>query len=83
MFSAPLRRVSVPPILLGGSRQETLWTTAEVLCEHNLAFVGLVIPQVYESPLRRAFLCHRLALQAANCNISETGVRSWRENKVW
>jgi len=25
------------------------------------------------SPLRRAFLCHRLALQAANCNIFETG----------
>jgi CspA family cold shock protein len=30
---------------------------------------------VYGSPLRRAFLCYRLALQAANGNIFETGVK--------
>jgi CspA family cold shock protein len=30
---------------------------------------------VYESPLRRVFLCHRLALQAPNCDLHGRGVK--------
>jgi CspA family cold shock protein len=30
---------------------------------------------VYESPLRRAFLCYRLALQAPNCDLDGRGVK--------
>jgi CspA family cold shock protein len=36
--------------------------------------VGLVIPWLCENPLRRLFLCNRLALQAANGDILEIGV---------